>query len=112
MEMTGIQKFKAMNDKLPNFKECEGLVVRPLAFHNSHYTGQDNKEHTKLVILNALDGQMYKTEVKAFIEKFMQYDESFGDMPDEEKPLMVIKMNTSKAGNKYVTFDLQEEPES
>ena len=112
MEMTGIQKFKAMNDKLPNFKECEGLLVRPLAFHTSHYTGQDNKEHSKLVILNALDNQMYKTEVKAFIEKFMQYDESFGDMPDEEKPLMVIKMNTSKAGNKYVTFDLQEEPEA
>ena len=108
MEFTGIQKFKAMNDKLPNFKDCEGLVVRPIGFHTSHYTGQDGKEHQKLVILNGNDNKMYKTEVMAFIEKFMQYDESFGDMPDGEKPEIVITINTSKAGNRYVNFDLIE----
>ena len=80
MELTGIQKFKAMNDKLPNFKECEGLVVKPIAFLTSTYEGQDGKDHTKLVVLNGNDKQMYKTEVKAFIEKFMQYDASFGDL--------------------------------
>ena len=52
---------------------------------------------------------MYKTEVKAFIEKFMQYDASFGDLPDDEKPEITIVLNTSRAGNRYVTFDLVED---
>lgn len=111
MEMTGIQKFKALNDKLPNFKDCEGLIVKPIAFITSNYEGQDGKLHTKLVILNGNDKQMYKTEVKAFIEKFMQYDESFSDVPDDEKPELVITIKTSKAGNKYVSFDLVEPEE-
>ena len=51
---------------------------------------------------------MYKTEVSAFIEKFLKYDEAFGDLPDAEKPDMVIIINTSKKGNKYVNFDLVE----
>ena len=109
MEMTGIQKFKALNDKLPNFKDCEGLIVKPIAFVTSNYDGQDGKLHTKLVILNGNDKQMYKTEVKAFIEKFMQYDEAFSDVPDEEKPEMVITIKTSQKGNKYVSFNLVEE---
>ena len=109
MEMTGIQKFKALNDKLPNFKDCEGLIVKPVAFTTSNYEGQDGKLHTKLVILNGNDKQMYKTEVKAFIEKFLKYDESFGSDPDAEKPDIVIKINTSKAGNRYVNFDLADD---
>lgn len=109
MEFTGIQKFNARNGKLNNFKDCEGMLVRPIGFDTSTYTGQDGKEHQKLVILNGLDGEMYKTEVKAFIEKFLTYDESFGDMKDEEKPLMVIVIRKSKAGNNYVNFELQEE---
>ena len=44
----------------------------------------------------------------SFIEKWMQYDESFGDLPDEEKPEIVITIKTSKAGNKYVNFEVVE----
>ena len=51
---------------------------------------------------------MYRTEVAAFIDKFMKYDESFGDAPDDEKPQIVITIMTSKAGNKYVNFELLE----
>ena len=61
-----------------------------------------------LVIKNGLDGQMYKTEVQAFIKKFMAYDEAFGLVPDEEKPQIVVQLVTSKKGNKYVTFDVQD----
>ena len=50
--------------------------------------------------------KMYKTEVSAFIEKFLKYEEAFGDEPDENKPDIVIVLNTSKKGNKYVNFDL------
>ena len=109
MELTGIQKFKAMNDKHPNLKECEGLVIRPVAFHIHNYEDSKGKEHTVLVILNGNDGQMYRTEVSAFIDKFTKYDDSFGDLPDEEKPEIVITILTSKAGNKYVGFELIEE---
>ena len=106
MELTGKQKFKAMNDKHINLKDCEGLIIAPVAFHTHQYTDGNQKEHTVLVIYNGLDNTMYKTEVMAFIEKFMKYDESFGTLPDEEKPQIKIIINTSKAGNKYVNFDL------
>lgn len=109
MELTGIQKFKAMNDKHTNLRDCEGLEIAPVAFHTHTYDDADQKQHTVLVIFNALDGKMYKTEVQAFIDKFLKYDESFGDMPDDEKPHIRIILNTSKKGNKYVNFELVED---
>ena len=78
MELTGIQKFKAMNDKHDNLKDCEGLVLRPVAFHTHQYEDAKGKQHTVLVIYNA------------------------------EKPEIVITIMTSKAGNKYVNFELVE----
>ena len=108
MEFTGKQKFSAINDKHMNLKECEGLVIRPVGFHTHQYTDTKDKLHTVLVILNGLDDTMYRTEVAAFIDKFMAYDESFGDLPDDEKPEIKIVLNTSKAGNKYVTFELMD----
>lgn len=106
MELTGIQKFKAMNDKHENLKDCDGLIIRPIAFHTHTYEDADGKQHTVLVILNGNDNKMYKTEVAAFIDKFIKYDESFGDLPDDEKPEIVISPRVSKKGNKYVNFDL------
>lgn len=106
MELTAMQKFKAMNDKLDNLKECEGLVIAPVAHLTYTYTASDGSEHAVLVILNGKDNKMYKTEVKAFIEKFTKYIESFGDLSDEEKPEIVVVINTSKKGNRYVNFDL------
>lgn len=108
MELTGIQKFKAMNDKHENLKDCEGMIIKPVAYHIHNYEDTKGKEHTVLVILNGHDQKMYKTEVAAFIEKFTKYDDSFGDMPDDEKPDIVVTILTSKAGNRYVGFDLVE----
>ncbi len=109
MELSAMQKFKAMNDKHKNLKDCEGLIIHPIAFHTHNYEDADGKQHTVLVIYNGLDKTMYKTEVQAFIEKFLKYDESFGSLPDEEKPQIKIIINTSKKGNRYVNFDLIEE---
>lgn len=106
MELNAMQKFKAMNDKHANLKDCEGLVIAPVAYHTHTYTASDGSEHAVLVILNGKDGKMYKTEVKAFIEKFTKYIESFGDLPDDEKPDITVVINTSKKGNRYVNFDL------
>lgn len=109
MEFTPVEIFKAMNGTgITNIKECEGLIVRPVGFHTHQYESQDGKEHSVLVIKNGEDGQMYKTEVQAFIKKFIAYDEAFGGLPDDQKPLMVIQLVESKKGNKYVTFDVQD----
>lgn len=105
-ELTRMELFKAMNDKHTNLRECEGLVIKPIAFHTHQYSDADGKLHSVLVIKNGNDGQMYKTEVSAFIEKFMKYDEAFGEDADEDKPEIVIILNKSKKGNTYVNFDL------
>lgn len=106
MELTKMELFKAMNDKHTNLKDCEGLIISPVAHHTHTYTDADGKTHSVLVIKNGKDGQMYKTEVAAFIEKFLKYDEAFGSEADENKPDIVIVLNVSKKGNKYVNFDL------
>ena len=106
MELTKMELFKAMNDKHENLKDCEGMIISPVAVHTHTYTAADGTEHSVLVIKNGKDGKFYKTEVKAFIEKFMKYMEAFGDSPDEEKPDIVIVLNQSQKGNRYVTFDL------
>ena len=106
MELTRAELFKAMNDKHTNLKDCEGMIISPVAVHTHTYTATDGSEHSVLVIKNGKDGLFYKTEVKAFIEKFMKYMEAFGDLPDEEKPEITIVLNQSKKGNKYVSFDL------
>ena len=106
MELTKMELFKAMNDKHTNLRDCEGMVISPVATHTHQYCDADGKMHSVLVIKNGKDGQMYKTEVSAFIEKFLKYEEAFGDEPDENKPDIVIVLNTSNKGNKYVNFDL------
>ena len=108
MELTKMELFKAMNDKHTNLRDCEGMVISPVATHTHTYSDADGKLHSVLVIKNGKDGKMYKTEVQAFIEKFMKYEEAFGDVDDTEKPDIVIILNTSKKGNKYVNFDLMD----
>ena len=109
MELTPVEKFKAMNgDGITNVRDCEGLFIKPVAYHTHTYEAQDGSEHTVLVIKNGTDNQMYKTEVQAFIKKFFADMEAFGELPDEQKPELVIVLTTSKKGNKYVTFDVKE----
>ena len=108
MEFTKLELFKAMNDKHVNLKDCEGMKIKPVAYHTHEYEDAEGKTHAVLVIKNGYDNTMYKTEVKAFIQKFMQYLEAFGDEADEAKPDIIIPLNTSKKNNKYVNFDLIE----
>lgn len=108
MEMTPVEIFKAMNGDATNVRECEGLVIRPVAFHTHTYESQDGKEHTVLVIKNGKDNGLYKTEVQAFIKKFVAYDEAFGSLPDDQKPEIAVELIMSKKGNKYVTFEVMD----
>ena len=106
MELSKMELFKAMNDRHTNLKDCEGLIISPVAHHTHQYSDADGKLHSVLVIKDGKTGTMYKTEVQAFIDKFLKYDEAFGDEPDDQKPDIVIILNVSKKGNKYVNFDL------
>lgn len=108
MELTKMELFKAMNDRHVNLKDCEGQIISPVAYHVHQYTDADGKLHDVLVIKDGKSGEMYKTEVAAFIEKFRKYDEAFSDEADENKPDIIIVLNQSKKGNKYVNFDLVE----
>lgn len=107
MELSRVEKFKALNSKdITNIRDCEGQTIKPVAFYTHEYEDSDNKSHYVLVIKDGKTGDMFRTEVKAFIEKFMAYDEAFGTLPDEEKPDIVIQIQTSKKGNRYVNFDV------
>ena len=106
MELTKMELFKAMNDRHTNLKDCEGQIISPVAHHTHQYSDSDGKLHSVLVIKDGKTGEMYKTEVQAFIDKFLKYDEAFGDEPDEQKPDIIITINTSKKNNRYVNFDL------
>lgn len=107
MELTRAEIFNAINSKnLPNVKECDGQILKPVAFHTHTYEDQDGKEHAVLVIKDQKSGQMFKTEVQAFIKKFLSYDEAFGTLPDAEKPEIVIQLVKSKKGNTYVDFSV------
>ena len=106
MELTKMELFKAMNDRHTNLKELEGIIISPVAHHTHQYTDSDGKMHSVLVIKDGKTGEMYKTEVMAFIEKFLKYDEAFGDEPDDAKPDIVITVRESKKHNKYVNFEL------
>lgn len=106
-ELTARELFRAKNgDGVSNVKECEGEILLPVAFTTKQYIGHDEKEHSVLIFKDGKTDRMYKTEVRAFIEKFTDYMDSFGDVPDDEKPEIVIILTKSQKGNTYVTFDL------
>lgn len=107
MELTAKELFRAKNgDGVQNVKECEGQILHPVAFTTSTYIGKDEKEHEVLIIKDGKTNKMYKTEVRAFIEKYRNYEESFGGEEDSEKPEIVIVLKKSEKGNTYVNFDL------
>ena len=109
-ELTARELVRAKNgDGVENVRDCEGEILRPVAFTTKQYIGRDEKEHSVLIFKDGKNGGMYKTEVRAFIEKFKDYMDSFGEVPDEEKPEIVIILTKSQKGNTYVTFDLAEE---
>ena len=110
MELTRTEIFRAINSMdVTNIKEAEGEVILPVASHTHTYEDQGGKEHNVLVIKDGKTGELFKTEVQAFINKFLAYEEAFGTLEDSEKPVMIIKLTTSKKGNKYVTFDIQDQ---
>lgn len=109
MDLTRAEIFKAMNDTHRNVKEIDGQEILPVAYHSHNYLDAEGKQHGVLVIKDGLTGEMFKTEVLAFIEKFNSYLEAFETLPDEERPKIRIACKISKKGNKYANFELAED---
>ena len=85
MELTAKELFRAKNgDGVQNIKDCEGQIIHPVAFTTKRYIGLDEKEHEVLIIKDGKSGGMFKTEVKAFIEKYRDFEESFGECSDDD----------------------------
>ena len=107
MELTAVEKFNAMTGAVKNIKDLgEGEIIHPAGYHCHTYESQDGSEHQVLVIKDGKTGELYKTETKAFIQKFLQFDEAFGDLPDDQKPDLAICFKESKRGYKYVNFEV------
>ena len=111
MTLRAVEKFNAMTGMVKNIKDQEGVVISPVAYHCHNYEDQEGKTHQVLVLKDGKSGELYKTETQAFIKKFLQYDEAFGDLPDEEKPDIAICFKDSKRGYKYVNFEVMDKAE-
>ena len=44
MELTKMELFKAMNDKHTNLRDCEGMIISPVASHTHTYSDADGKQ--------------------------------------------------------------------
>lgn len=103
MEISKITAYKlTLTQSMKNIKELIGQTVNVKACKLNAYT-RDGEVHNVLAIL--LDnGEMYRTEGLAFIDRFNDYWGVFGD--DEDRPAITIKGITGKRGNPYVSFDV------
>lgn len=106
MELTKVQQYKMMDSKtLPNLKDIGGETIKVVACLTHTYVDSEGEEH-KVLSLMCEDGRMFRTEVKAFIDSFVNYWAVFGEEADEDKPTMKIITMKSKRGNPYVSFEL------
>ena len=86
---------------IPNLKTIIGQTITPVRWLLNEYTDANAEIHKVLVIL-CTDGQMYRTEVRNFIEAFDSYAASFAE--ESEKPSITITGLKSRRGNPYISF--------
>ncbi|MBO5869658.1 MAG: hypothetical protein J6Q89_02805 [Clostridia bacterium] len=95
-----------------NLKELIKQTVKPLKWEFSDYIDSDGEKHNVLAMeLETSEGKrgIYRTEVRAFIEKFNIYNDVFGTEPVEDRPAIVITGVKSQRGNPYINFEIVEE---
>lgn len=110
-EKIAIFKMKTTADA-KNLKDLIGQTVRPCKWEFSDYTDSDGENHNVLALeLVTPDNKrgIYRTEVRAFIEKFNVYIDLFHDEPEAERPRITITGVSSKRGNPYINFEIVEE---
>ena len=105
MELSKIDQYRMRRSQnLPNLKDIIGERVKPIAELEHEYQDAQGELHTVLTIMLS-DKRCFRTEVRAFIENYHDFVESFGE---DERPDIMITGKDSKRGNKYINFEVVE----
>lgn len=102
-----LEKFKMKQTaEAGNLKSHIGETLRIDKWENTEYVDVDGAYHNVLSLSVAGTKDIYRTEVKAFIEKFKSFAEVFGDEPVENRPMIKITGKTSRKKNEYISFEI------
>ena len=101
-------KMKQTSDAV-NLKTHIGEFFQIEKWEVTEYCDVSGELHTVLALSVLGTDDIYRTEVKAFIEKFRTYAEVFGDIPAAERPYIKITGKTSRKKNEYISFEICDE---
>ena len=105
-----IQKFKMMQTAdAANLKSHIGETIKVSDWEFSEYSDVDGQYHNVLALSMPNTREIYRTEVRAFIDKFKKFITVFENVPVEERPFIKITGKTSKKKNDYIDFILTDE---
>ncbi len=92
-----------------NLKSHIGEVLKIDKWELTEYIDADGTYHNVLAVAIYGTKDIYRTEVKAFLEKFKTYIDVFGDAPVDERPYIKITGKISKKKNDYISFEIVDE---
>ena len=102
-----LERFKMKQTaEAANLKTHIGEVLAIEKWETSEYVDADGVPHAVLSLSINGTGDIYRTEVRAFIEKFRTYIDVFGECPIDQRPLIKITGRTSKKRNEYISFEI------
>lgn len=105
-----LEKFKmSQTADLINIKAHIGEVLTVIDWEFTEYNDVNDGSYHNVLALKISDGNIYRTEVGAFKDKFKKYVEYFGDEKPEDRPRIKIIGRKSKKNNDYVNFVLLDE---
>lgn len=105
-----LNKFKMKQTaEAANLKTHINEVLKIGSWEMTEYVDVDGTYHNVLSLAIADSKDIYRTEVRAFIEKFKAYIDVFGECPVEERPCIKITGKTSKKRNEYISFEIVDE---
>ncbi len=102
-----LERFKMKQTaEAANLKTHIGEVLQIEKWETSEYVDADGVPHSVLSLSIYGTGDIYRTEVRAFIEKFRTYIDVFGECEINERPFIKITGKTSKKRNEYISFEI------
>lgn len=118
--LKGVQKMAVNQELLERFKMKQtadahnlkshiGEVLKIDKWELTEYIDADGTYHNVLAVAIYGTKDIYRTEVKAFLEKFKTYIDVFGEAPVDERPYIKITGKTSKKKNDYISFEIVDE---
>ena len=101
-------KMKQTADAI-NLKTHINEVLKIDNWEISEYCDVEGTYHKVLALKVLPSGDIYRTEVAAFIEKFASYAEVFKVIPVDDRPYIKITGKTSRKKNEYISFEITDE---